>query len=142
MNYIKKQAAGFYITLLTLLATVVSIISYLVNCKTQYFANLGISGGIIVLLAVAAVLEIAYIAGSGKADLKKYFELIPIISGMILMIAFVLFLNARVSSIATILSFQKNAQTMADLSSAIVAMAACIIAAILNMTGAFFKVSK
>ena len=94
------------------------------------------------LLSVAAVLEIAYIIGSGRADLKKYFDLIPIISGMILMIAFVLLLNVRVSSIATILSFQKNAQTMADLSSAIAAMAACIIAAILNMAGAFFKVSK
>lgn len=142
MSNIKKMAAGFYITLLTVLATVVSAIFYLVNCNTQYFANLGINGGIVVLLAVAAVLEIAYIIGSGRADLKKYFDLIPIISGMILMIAFVLLLNVRVSSIATILSFQKNAQTMADLSSAIAAMAACIIAAILNMAGAFFKVSK
>lgn len=142
MSNIKKKAAGFYITLLTVLATVVSAIFYLVNCNTQYFANLGINGGIVVLLAVAAVLEIAYIIGSGRADLKKYFDLIPIISGMILMIAFVLLLNVRVSSIATILSFQKNAQTMADLSSAIAAMAACIIAAILNMAGAFFKVSK
>lgn len=142
MSNIKKKAAGFYITLLTVLATVVSAIFYLVNCNTQYFANLGINGGIVVLLAVAAVLEIAYIIGSGRADLKKYFDLIPIISGIILMIAFVLLLNVRVSSIATILSFQKNAQTMADLSSAIAAMAACIIAAILNMAGAFFKVSK
>ena len=142
MSNIKKKAAGFYITLLTVLATVVSAIFYLVNCNTQYFANLGINGGIVVLLAVAAVLEIAYIIGSGRANLKKYFDLIPIISGMILMIAFVLLLNVRVSSIATILSFQKNAQTMADLSSAIAAMAACIIAAILNMAGAFFKVSK
>lgn len=142
MSNIKKMGAGFYITLLTVLATVVSTIFYLVNCKTQYFANIGINVGIVVLLIVAAVLEIAYIIGGSRADLKKYFDLSPIICGMILMIAFVLLLNARVSSIATILSFQKNAQTMADLSSAIVAMAACIIAAILNMAGAFFKVSK
>lgn len=142
MNFIKKQAAGAYVTVLTLISTIVSIAAYLVNCKTQYFANLGISGGIVIALLIAAVLEIIYVTGSGREDLKKYFDLIPVICGMILMIALLLLINARVASIATILSFQKNAQTMADMSSAVVAIAACAIAAVFNMIGSFFKVSK
>ena len=117
---LKKQTAGFYISLLTVLTTVISIIFYLINCKTEYFANYG----------------------SNKKEMKKYFEIFPIIGGAVLMIAFVLFLNARVSSIATILSFQKNAQTMSDLSSAIAAMGCCFAAAVFNMIGAFFKVVK
>ena len=58
------------------------------------------------------------------------------------MAAFALFLVARVSSIATILSFEKNAQTMSDLTSAIVGMVTCFLAAIFNIAGSFCKVVK
>lgn len=139
---LKKQTAGFYISLLTVLTTVISIIFYLINCKTEYFANYGMNGWIVICLIIAAAIEVAYILGSNKKEMKKYFEIFPIIGGAVLMIAFVLFLNARVSSIATILSFQKNAQTMSDLSSAIAAMGCCFAAAVFNMIGAFFKVVK
>lgn len=142
MDFVKKQAVGFYFTLLTVVATIASLVLYLINCKTQYFSNIGINNGIIVLLILVSIVEIAYIVGSNKSNINQYFEVLPIIGGILLMIAFVLFLNARVSSIATILSFQKNAQTMSDLSSAIAAMICCFVAALLNMVGAFFKAVK
>lgn len=142
MSFIKKQKAGFYITVLTLISMVVSMVFYLINCRTEYFSKTGVSGGIILCLIIAVVLDLAYVICSNRLGQQKCFDIFPIASGMILMIAFVLFLNERVSSIATIMSFQKSAQTMSDLSSAIVAMAACFIAALLNMMGSFFKVLK
>ena len=74
---LKKQTAGFYISLLTVLTTVISIIFYLINCKTEYFANYGMNGWIVICLIIAAAIEVAYILGSNKKEMKKYFEIFP-----------------------------------------------------------------
>lgn len=142
MDFIKKQSAGFYITILTALLTAISLIAYLINCNTEYFATSGVNAGIVVLLAVGIILEAVYIGVSNKMGQKEYFDIIPVLCGAVLILAFVLYLPERVSSIATIMSFEKNAQTMSDLSSAIVAMAACLLAAIFNIAGSFFWIVK
>ena len=43
MNFIKKQAAGFYLMLLALILGTAGIVFYVINCNTAYFSNLGIS---------------------------------------------------------------------------------------------------
>ena len=37
MSFIKKQSAGFYFTALSVIAAVVGMIFYLINCNTEYF---------------------------------------------------------------------------------------------------------
>jgi len=45
MNFIKKQAAGFYLTLLAMILGTAGVVFYVINCNTEYFSNLGISWG-------------------------------------------------------------------------------------------------
>lgn len=48
-----------------------------------------------------------------------------------------IFVRLRVNSIATILSFERNAQTMADLSSAIIGMGCTLAAVIMTIISSF-----
>lgn len=142
MSFIKKQSAGFYFAALAVIAAVVAMIFYLVNCNTSYFSNLGVNAVIIVCLIVAIVLELVYIAGYNKAGANLVMDLLPLVCGALMMVAFAQFISARVNGIASILSFEKNAQTMSDLSSAIVGMVCCFVAILLNIIGSYFKVVK
>lgn len=142
MSFLKKQAAGFYITVLTAALAVASVVSYLINCRTDYFSKMENHFGLVVCILIAVVIDIIYIVGVNKKGPEKYFDVVPVVCGVLFMVAFALFMVARVSSIATILSFEKNAQTMSDLTSAIVGMVTCFLAAILNIAGAFCKVVK
>ena len=47
MNFIKKQAAGFYLMLLALILGTAGIVFYVINCNTAYFFKLGISWGVV-----------------------------------------------------------------------------------------------
>ena len=142
MSFIKKQSVGFYFAALTVIATVVAIVFYLINCNTAYFSNLGVNAVIVGCLVVAILLELVYIFGYNKTGANLVVDVLPVVSGALLMVAFAQFITARVNSIATILSFERNAQTMSDLSSAIVGMICCFVGILFNVIGSFFKVVK
>ena len=142
MSFIKKQSVGFYFAALAVIAAVVATVFYLINCNTAYFSNLGVNAVIVGGLVVAILLELVYIIGYNKAGASLVVDVLPVVSGALLMVAFAQLITARVNSIATILSFEKNAQTMSDLSSAIVAMICCFVAILFNIIGSFFKVVK
>ena len=67
MNFIKKQAAGFYLMLLALILGTAGIVFYVINCNTAYFSNLGISWGVVGCLVAGVVLEILFVAGQEKS---------------------------------------------------------------------------
>ena len=134
MNFIKKQAAGFYLMLLALILGTAGIVFYVINCNTAYFSNLGISWGVVGCL-VAGV----FVAGQEKSPEMPVLDILPILAGVLLMAGFVFFVRLRVNSIATILSFERNAQTMADLSSAIIGMGCTLAAVIMTIISSFFR---
>ena len=136
MNFIKKQAAGFYLMLLALILGTAGIVFYVINCNTAYFSNLGISWGVVGCLVAGGVLEILFVAGQEKSP---EMDILPILAGVLLMAGFVFFVRLRVNSIATILSFERNAQTMADLSSAIIGMGCTLAAVIMTIISSFFR---
>ena len=139
MSFIKKQSVGFYFAALAVIAAVVATVFYLINCNTAYFSNLGVIVG---CLIVAIVLELVYIIGYNKVGVSFVMDVLPLVCGALMMVAFAQFITARVNSIATILSFERNAQTMSDLSSAIIGMICCFVAILLNIIGSYFKVVK
>ena len=132
MNFIKKQAAGFYLMLLALILGTAGIVFYVINCNTAYFSNLGISWGVVGCLVAGVVLE-------EKSPEMPVLDILPILAGVLLMAGFVFFVRLRVNSIATILSFERNAQTMADLSSAIIGMGCTLAAVIMTIISSFFR---
>ena len=136
----KNKSLGFYIAIIAAILAVVGVIFYLINCNTDYFGNLGVNAGVVACMVIAIVLELVY--GFGYKASAKIFDLIPLVCGALMMVAFVLFVSARVNGIASILTFENNAQTMADLTSAVVGMVFCFLAVIFNIIGSFFKVGK
>lgn len=137
MNFIKKQAAGFYLMLLALILGTAGIVFYVINCNTAYFSNLGISWGVVGCLVAGVVLEILFVAGQEKSPEMPVLDILPILAGVLLMAGFVFFVRLRVNR--TILSFERNAQTMADLSSAIIGMGCTLAAVIMTIISSFFR---
>ena len=72
MNFIKKQAAGFYLMLLALILGTAGIVFYVINCNTAYFSNLGISWGVVGCLVAGVVLEILFVAGQENRRKCRY----------------------------------------------------------------------
>ena len=78
---------------------------------------------------------------TGKSPEMPVLDILPILAGVLLMAGFVFFVRLRVNSIATILSFERNAQTMADLSSAIIGMG-CTLAVSYHDRLSYFHFSE
>ncbi|MBP3195794.1 MAG: hypothetical protein J6N21_02160, partial [Butyrivibrio sp.] len=58
----------------------------------------------------------------------------------LLIIGGITLLNTRINGIAAIMTFTNNAQTMSDLSSAVVAIAAIIFAGVVGIVNAYLEV--
>ena len=142
MSFIKKQSIGFYLTILAVIFGLVGITAYFINCNTAYFSNQGVHMGLVVCIIVGIIFEIIYILGSEKDSTKIWLDAFPVLSGILLMVGFVIFVSLRVNSIATILSFERNAQTMSDLSSEIVGMVCCLLGVLFTIISSFFRIEK
>lgn len=138
----KRQiSAGFFLTALSAIAGIAALAAYLVNCGTAYFSNLGISPVVAGCTGVAVVLELVLIL-AGLRDQKNWMDILPVASSVLLIVATISLISARANGIAAIISFENNAQNMADLSSAIVGIAACLVAALISIVSSFFDISK
>lgn len=137
----KNKSAGFFLTALSLLAAVAGLAAYLVNCGTNYFINLGISPAVAGCVGAAIAVQLVYIIAAWKGQ-KTWMDLLPVVSSVLLIVATVMLVSVRVNGIASIMTFEKNAQTMSDLTSAIVGIAACLIAAVISIISSFFDVTK
>lgn len=142
MKVIKKQAAGFYLTILTIILAGLGMICYFINCGTDYFSNLGIDGGLVVSGAAAVVLLLLWLMIAQRPVQKIHYDILPVLSSVLLMVMFTAFLSGRISSAASILSFERNAQTMADLNSALAGIGCSFLALLAGLIAAFFDVVK
>ena len=142
MSFLKKQSVGFYFIILTVILAVAGTITYLINCSTDYFSNLGINSEIMACRIIAIILELVMVIGFNTMGQNRLLDLIPVVSGALLMVAFALFVSARVAGIASIMSFERNASTMSDMMSAVVGIILFFLAVLFNIVGSFFKVVK
>ena len=122
----KKMGAGLVLSVITALVTVAGLVLYMMNCKTNYFINSGVDNAVVACLAVAAILEIVMIVACGV--LTAY--------------ALIQFVSSRIAAIGSIMTFENNAQNMADLKGAIIGMIVCAVALICTIISSFFKVVK
>lgn len=140
MSFIKKQSAGFYLSALTILAGAVGLAYCVINGGTSSFKNIG-TGPVVIGCAAAALVALAlHIVLGQKGSILG--DVMPVVAGVALVVAAAGFITPRVNTIASILTFTNNAQTMADLSSAIIGTAALLVAVLLNIVGSFLKVSS
>ncbi|KAB8286633.1 hypothetical protein DSM100688_2233 [Bifidobacterium ramosum] len=158
MNFIKQQSIGFYVNILALAAAVVALVYYVINCHTSYFLSAGMNPGVLACSVGVIVLELVILvgnqfagaaAGSGSAGsaagvswLRVVLDVCVVAVSVMLMCAFAFFLSDRVNSIASIATFNQNAQNMADLMSAIYGMIAYVVAVVLSIVASYLKVNK
>jgi hypothetical protein len=137
----RKISAGLFMTVISIIAAVISFIYYMVNCNTAYFKNAGISpvvaGCIMVAIALQAVLIIIGMKGQ-----PMWADILPIVVSTLLMFATANFISIRAVPFATIITFENSAKNMADLSSAIIGIAACLVATLVSIVAAFFDITK
>ena len=142
MELLKKQSAGFFITILSSIVMLVGIILYFINCNTNYFSNLGVNMVVVVCGVVGTLGQIVYVVLNEKDKISIATELLPVINSVLLMFATVTFIGSRVYGFASIITFENNAANMADLTNAITGMVVCLAAVILAIISSFFNVKK
>ena len=89
-------------------------------------------------LVAGVVLELLFVAGQEKSPELPVLDILPG-SGRGAVNGGICLVRLRVNSIATILSFERNAQAMADLSSAIIGMGCVLAAIIMTIISSFFR---
>ena len=134
----KKVGAGLVLSVITALVTVLGLVLYMMNCKTNYFINSGVNNAVVACLAVAAILEIVMIVASVKMGAKPVLDIIPVVCGVLTAYALIQFLGSRIAAIGSIMTFEN----MADLKGAIIGMIVCAVAMICTIISSFFKVVK
>ncbi|OUN83940.1 hypothetical protein [Gemmiger sp. An50] len=137
----KQNGIGFYTTGLSFVAGVVALVFYMINAKTDYFANLGVSPVVVGCTVVAVVAELLLLVLS-KQNQPIWMDLAAVAAPVLLMVAFINLTGSRVNGIASIMTFENNAQTMSDLTSAIVSMAALLIACLIGIVSSYFNIRK
>lgn len=136
-----KKAIGLYLTSLSAVAAVVCVTAYVFNCGTDYFANLGMDSAVLICAIAAIILEVVYLIVTRKGY-KVWSDVLPVLAPVLLIVATLLIVNVRVNGIAAIMTFEGNAQTMADLTSALVSIIAGLIATIAGIIASFFDTVK
>lgn len=137
----KQNGIGFYATGLSFVAGVVALVFYMINAKTDYFANLGVSPVVVGCTVVAVVAQLVLLVLS-KQEQPIWMDLAAVAAPVLLMVAFINLTGSRVNGIASIMTFENNAQTMSDLTSAIVSMAALLIACLIGIVSSYFNIRK
>lgn len=141
MTFLKKQSVGFYFSVIILILSIAGLTMYLKNSETNYFSNLGKDPMILGCLIAAIIAEILFVVLSQKG-MKLWMDLLPVLVSILLMMGTVLFASSRVNGIASIMTFENNAQTMADLSSAVTGIALCLVAGLVSLIASFFDIVK
>ena len=136
----KRALFGSIMTVITIVAAVVGLINYITNSNTTYFAGLGKDPVVIGCAAVAiAALALWLVLGN---PMITWTDILPVAAPALLIVAALTLVNSRINGIAAIMTFENNAQNMADLQSGLVAIAALVVAAVLAALNAFFDVKK
>ena len=132
-----KKASGFYLAAVTLVLSVVAIVAYAINCGTAYFGPSGMNGLVMGCLIGGAVASLLAMFVNGILG-----DILTIIAPAATIYGVMNMLNDRVAGIASIFTFEMNAQNMADLTSCIVALVAGLLAMILGIVTAFNAIKK
>lgn len=136
-----KKSVGSFMTILSAAAAVVGAVAYFMNSRTNYFINLGLDPVVMGCIAAAVLLQVVYIVVTQKGH-QLWSDVLAVLPPALLMVATIILTGTRISPIASIMTFENNAQNMADLTSAIVSIAACLIAVIIGIAASFFDTVK
>lgn len=146
MSFMKRQAFGFYVTILAAVAAIVGLVFYFINSHTATFGNIAlnrltIAGSVvaIVLMVVRVALEQPKLTNPVSSTVA---DICCVITSVLLMCSTAVFICDRVNTVASVISFAQNAQSTADLQSIIVGVAAMAAATVLSIIASYFGMCR
>ncbi len=135
-----KISAGIVTTILAAGLAGAGLYMYFQNANTANFSNLGKDPVVIGCLAGAiVVLILSLLAGRPS---PFWTDLLVVAAPVLCVVGLLVLANSRINGIASILTFTNNAQNMADLRSAVIAMILIAAAALMGLINAFVDVRK
>lgn len=146
MDFFKRQSIGFYMGILTFSITLAALVYAEINGRTAYFHNLGVESRVLDCVVASLALEIfALVSGQvhrGNRWLALARDIALCLAAVLLVLGLVSFLSSRINGFASIMTFEQNAQNMADLQSALIAIVLFALAVVLAIVTSFFRVRK
>ncbi len=97
----KKLTAGNIFSIISMIAGVAGIIIYCINAFGSYYHDFGMQ--VPTVIAVAIVIELAAFFLTKKNDEKYVYDILYVVSGIVFMVAVIIFLGDRVESAGIIL---------------------------------------
>ena len=132
----KKLSAGAWIACIAAALAIVGLIAYLINTGTDYYAKMGVDTVVVVCLIAAAALSLLRLF-FGRDGKPAWTDLIPVCAAALAAVALMYLLNARINNLAAVFTYENNPANMADTTSCIVAIGACLLAVIAAVISAF-----
>lgn len=136
-----KLSVGLFITCIAALAAIVGIVAYMVNTGTNYYAKMGVDAAVLAFLIIGVVVEIfAVVIGFKGTSIIG--DILPVAASVLMTVGVMMLLNARINNLAAVFTFENSAANMADTTSCIVAIAACVVAMLTSIIASFFDITK
>lgn len=137
----RKISLGLILTAAACVLAVVGLVFYLNNTKTTYFSALGVNTAVVgCIVAAIACMVVSVIVGLKGTPV--WADILPIAASVLLVAGVMNFAATRINGIAAIMTFENNAQNMADMQSAIRGMVVLAIAVAVSWLAAFFDVTS
>lgn len=151
LNFIKRQRAGFYLNIVLIVLTIISIILFAMNASLGLFVSVSsVNGGIYACLIISLVCFLASI-GLGIAPLHGKLikvvlvDVLRIASTILLALATVLLVGARIENIGYYVGsdlYLGNAQAIAAVTQAIACIVLFAITWVFSLIAVFFVQEK
>ena len=141
MKALKNLSLGFYVGVLAFIVEVVALVFYFINQGTVTFGNLPLNmvtvvGGVIALAIQLLILVLGQLRASNKTGVGVLLEAVLIVWGA------TVFFADRINLFSSVMTFNRNAQSLADMNSALYGIGAMFAAAVLVILSSFMRVSK
>lgn len=136
-----KLSVGLFITCIAAIAAIVGIVAYMVNTGTNYYAKMGVDASVLVLLIIGVAVEVLAVVIGFKGT-SVVGDILPVVASVLMTAGVMMLLNARINNLAAVFTFENSAANMADTTSCIVAIAACVVAMLTSIIASFFDITK
>lgn len=136
----RKISAGLIITCIAAIAALVGVIAYVVNTGTNYYAKMGVDVMVLVLLIAGVVCELVTIV-LGIKGTSLIGDILPVCGSVLITAGALMLVNARIANLAAVFTFENSAANMADTTSCIVAIAACVVGMLVSILASFFDIT-
>lgn len=136
----RKISLGLILTAASAVLAVVGLVFYMTNTKTTYFSALGVDTAIVGCVVAAIACQVVSII-VGMKGTPMWADILPVAASVLLVAGVMTFAASRINGIAAIMTFENNAQNMADMQSAINGMVVLAVAVAVSWLAAFFDVT-